>query len=441
MSETNQNVNRQSSRFTGRLLGLIWIKFITFFISLISVGLLIPVAVVMKQKWNAKNTIYSGRRLVFTGRAGGLFGNYIKWLLLSIVTLGFFAFLIPVRIQRWAVANTHFADGHKCGKSEFKGRSFGFYFRYFFAFLMTLVTIGLLLPTAIAFVQKWYNQNKVIDGYQMRFTGRGIHLFGNYIKWMLLSIITLGIYLFWLPIKFRGWIVKNTIFSAKQAHVDGEVVAEEYALETSEDFDEYEDILEFEEVLDFEEEFGLAEEQDVEPPKSSVALKEAAAPKVSAPVSVTPAVSSGVIDKKARGHYGLPIVFGIISLVLMPNVIAFIHGAFLTVLLPLNYVIIFLLTQIFPEGPVYDFIVDLYDSGSGQSFLESQTILGYLDLRYYLFYAGFFIVGFVLSLIAVIKAFKYRGPKKSGFSKAMALIPLILFGVFIASTIVISILF
>ena len=45
------------------------------------------------------------------------------------------------------------------------------------------------------------------------FDGRAIQLFGNWIKWLLLTVITLGIYGFWLNIKIKKWITKHTHFA------------------------------------------------------------------------------------------------------------------------------------------------------------------------------------------------------------------------------------
>jgi len=42
------------------------------------------------------------------------------------------------------------------------------------------------------------------------FDGNGGQLFGNYIKWFLLTIITLGIYSLWLSINRKKWVVKHT---------------------------------------------------------------------------------------------------------------------------------------------------------------------------------------------------------------------------------------
>lgn len=46
----------------------------------------------------------------------------------------------------------------------------------------------------------------------MQFSGSAFGLFGNWIKWLLLIIITLGIYSFWVFIKLEDWKAKNTTF-------------------------------------------------------------------------------------------------------------------------------------------------------------------------------------------------------------------------------------
>jgi uncharacterized membrane protein YjgN (DUF898 family) len=55
-------------------------------------------------------------------------------------------------------------------------------------------------------------KNTTIDGKKLTFDGKGIQLFGNYIKWLLLTVITIGIYSLWLGIKMKQWVVKHTHF-------------------------------------------------------------------------------------------------------------------------------------------------------------------------------------------------------------------------------------
>ena len=40
--------------------------------------------------WKINHTVVEGRRLKFNGSAVGLFGNWIKWLLLIVVNLGIY---------------------------------------------------------------------------------------------------------------------------------------------------------------------------------------------------------------------------------------------------------------------------------------------------------------------------------------------------------------
>ena len=95
------------SKFTGRLIGLIGVNLLQWLISCITFGIGVPWAVCIKQRWLARNTIIDGKRLTFDGTGGQLFGNYIKWFLLTIVTLGIYSFWLSIKMQQWIVKHTH----------------------------------------------------------------------------------------------------------------------------------------------------------------------------------------------------------------------------------------------------------------------------------------------------------------------------------------------
>ena len=71
-------------------------------------------------------------------------------------------------------------------------------------------TLGIGTPWAICLKESWYAKHTKIDGRQVTFDGTGLQLFGTYIKWLLLTIVTLGIYSFWLSIKMKAWVVSHT---------------------------------------------------------------------------------------------------------------------------------------------------------------------------------------------------------------------------------------
>jgi len=62
----------------------------------------------MIYNWEIKHTVIEGRRLEFDGTTVQLFGNWIKWLLLTIVTFGIYGFWVSIKLRQWKTMHTHF---------------------------------------------------------------------------------------------------------------------------------------------------------------------------------------------------------------------------------------------------------------------------------------------------------------------------------------------
>ena len=78
--------------------------------------------------------------------------------------------------------------------------------------LITSCTFGICYPWALCMIYGWKINHTVVEGKRLKFNGNAVGLFGNWIKWLLLIIVTLGIYGFWVHIKLEQWKVKNTTF-------------------------------------------------------------------------------------------------------------------------------------------------------------------------------------------------------------------------------------
>ena len=78
--------------------------------------------------------------------------------------------------------------------------------------IITSCTFGICYPWALCMIYGWKINHTVIEGRRLKFNGTAIGLFGNWIKWLLLIVVTLGIYSFWVHIKLEQWRVKNTTF-------------------------------------------------------------------------------------------------------------------------------------------------------------------------------------------------------------------------------------
>ncbi|AUN08976.1 hypothetical protein CF081_19615 [Clostridium botulinum] len=112
MAELNVNINAPvgDSYFDGGLLQLIGWTLLGFIITTCTFGICYPWAVCMIYGWKINHTVVNGRRLKFHGTAMGLFGNWIKWLLLSVITLGIYLFWVGIAIEKWKAKNTTFAS-------------------------------------------------------------------------------------------------------------------------------------------------------------------------------------------------------------------------------------------------------------------------------------------------------------------------------------------
>ncbi|MFT8548327.1 DUF898 family protein, partial [Liquorilactobacillus satsumensis] len=96
--------------------------------------------------------------------------------------------------------------------SFFDGGLFSYIGWNLLGIILTTCTLGICYPWALCLVYGWKINHTVIAGHRMHFHGSAVGLFGNWIKWLLLSIITLGIYFFWVGIKLEDWKAKNTSF-------------------------------------------------------------------------------------------------------------------------------------------------------------------------------------------------------------------------------------
>lgn len=98
----------ERSRFTGSTFGLIGINILAGLITLLTAFLLLPVAVCMKQRWYARNTVIDGKQLIFDGNSAQLLGKWIGWIILTAITFGIYSLFLPMRMKKWVTSHTHF---------------------------------------------------------------------------------------------------------------------------------------------------------------------------------------------------------------------------------------------------------------------------------------------------------------------------------------------
>ncbi len=101
-------MKQANSYFDGGLLQLIGWSLLGVIITAVTFGICYPWALCMVYKWQIGHTVIEGKRLEFTGTAWSLFGQWIKWLFLTIITLGIYGFWLGIALEKWKVENTKF---------------------------------------------------------------------------------------------------------------------------------------------------------------------------------------------------------------------------------------------------------------------------------------------------------------------------------------------
>ena len=77
---------------------------------------------------------------------------------------------------------------------------------------VAIAAIFVLIGMAWAMIKflKWETKHTIISNNQLKFSATALQLLGTCFKWLILTVITVGIFGLWLPIKVRQWRVKHT---------------------------------------------------------------------------------------------------------------------------------------------------------------------------------------------------------------------------------------
>lgn len=111
-----------------------------------------------------------------------------------------------------AEQNAHTAPAAQTGSikvSDWDGGVLDTIVNSLIASLMISFTCGIATPWAICYIIKFVAEHANIDGKRITFDGTGGSLFANWVKWLLLTVITCGIYSFWVTPRLYKWVVSH----------------------------------------------------------------------------------------------------------------------------------------------------------------------------------------------------------------------------------------
>ncbi len=213
---TREILDPSKSFFDGSGLEYFVMNLVGGLLCLVTLGIASPWVICYLVGWERKHSVYSGRRLVFNGTGMQLFGKWIIWFLLTIVTCGLYGLVMGLKLEQWILSHTSFADeagdmntSEVFPNSGFDGNTFEWIGYNLVMNLLGAITCGIALPWVICSFNKWYAPNARINGKHLQFEASGAELFGQYIVVLLLTLVTCGIYAPWGYVKLHRWYVSH----------------------------------------------------------------------------------------------------------------------------------------------------------------------------------------------------------------------------------------
>lgn len=168
-------------------------------------------------------------RVEFTGTGGELFVTGLVGFLLTVVTLGIYGAWFTTNLLKFFTNNSKaVAEDGSLYQLRYDGTGGELFITFFLGYLLTMVTFGLYLPWFMCRLEKVILSGTSIvkDGKDLGrfdFVGSGAALFGTFVIGYLLTVFTFGIYGAWFNVSMTRFFTRNT-----QAHIDGQIYAGDF---------------------------------------------------------------------------------------------------------------------------------------------------------------------------------------------------------------------
>ncbi|CUS16257.1 DUF6693 family protein [Lactobacillus delbrueckii] len=126
------------------------------------------------QRWRTKHMVVDGKRVTFNGTGASLLGHWILWEFLTVITCGLFAFFIPVGLQKWNMNHTYYEGEKGAEDSRFDGNTFQYIGYNIMQFLLLVVTFGLAYPWTHKMILRWQTKHQLINNDRLIYDGTAL---------------------------------------------------------------------------------------------------------------------------------------------------------------------------------------------------------------------------------------------------------------------------
>ncbi|HPR18191.1 MAG TPA: DUF898 family protein [Candidatus Cloacimonadota bacterium] len=196
-------------QFHGRGGELFSIFIVNLLLTIITLGIYCPWAIVKIVKYFSQKTTLDGVSFDFEGQGGKLFCIYLVNYLLTAITAGLYSPVATLRINAYFTENLSYKEK----KFEFDAtNACDFWCLLFVQGILTAITLGIYTPWAMIKIRKNLLERTSYEGVKFSFTANGGTLFCLYLIQGILTCITLCIYFPWAVAKITNYLVSNVTY-------------------------------------------------------------------------------------------------------------------------------------------------------------------------------------------------------------------------------------
>lgn len=207
------NKNKPSSKKSSleiKVLPYLGFKILLLLIIVFSLGLAYPVAYYLETKYEINMTNIDRKVCSFHGLLKPLMKAWLKWLGLVVLTCGVYAFFISKKFIIWRYKYTHIDKELSSLGGGYYANAWTHFFLKLGTKLLLLISLGLVKPWCIAWINKYEISKTIIDGRTLYFNGKSLSLGGKIFLWWFLTLFTLGLYSYVINLSFKKWVDKHT---------------------------------------------------------------------------------------------------------------------------------------------------------------------------------------------------------------------------------------
>ncbi|GHV97060.1 hypothetical protein lacNasYZ03_03910 [Lactobacillus nasalidis] len=165
------------SYFDGTGSGLFGTYLLYLLLTIITCGFAAPWLNCAIQRWRTQHMVVDGKRVTFNGTGASLLGHWILWEFLTIITCGIFVFFIPVGLQKWNMNHTYYEGEKGADDSLFDGNTFQYIGYNIVQFLLLVLTIGLAYPWTHNMILSWQTKHQLINNDRLTYDGTALGMF------------------------------------------------------------------------------------------------------------------------------------------------------------------------------------------------------------------------------------------------------------------------